>query len=275
VGVFAALLPITWGPFIGDYGRYIPSKVKASTCALAAGLGIFGGCWLAELIGAFATTTFKDPTTDFAIGFTAASPLWFAILLMIAPGGLANIESAAMCVYNAALDLQAVFWRLTRVQLTFVMSAIGLAAAYIALIAFDAIKSIEAFATLMLVTVTPWMVIMTIGHLMRHGWYRPMDLQAFGDGAKTGVYWFTGGFNIKALIAWSAAVAVGTLFTSTSIITGPLTRHVSGIDLSFTSAAVVGGVLYYALVRIFPERGVMPVAPHDEAAISPSVGVVE
>jgi hypothetical protein len=50
---------------------------------------------------------------------------------------------------------------------------------------------------------------------------------------------------------------------------------VSGIDLSFTSAAVVGGVLYYALVRIFPERGVMPVAPHDEAAISPSVGVVE
>ena len=273
--VFAALLPITWGPFIGDYGRYIPSKVKASTCALAAGLGIFGGCWLAELIGAFATTTFSDPTTDFAIGFPAASPLWFAILLMIAPGGLANIESAAMCVYNAALDLQAVFWGLTRAQLTFVISAIGLAAAYIALIAFDAIKSIEAFATLMLVTVTPWMVIMTIGHLMRHGWYKPMDLQAFGDRAKTGVYWFTGGFNIKAFIAWGVAVAVGTLFTSTSIITGPLTHHVSGIDLSFTSAAAVGGVLYYALVRIFPERGVMPVAPQDEIAISPSVGVVE
>lgn len=137
-----------------------------------------------------------------------------------------------------------------------VMSAIGLAAAYIALIAFDAIKSIEAFATLMLVTVTPWMVIMTIGHLMRHGWYEPMDLQAFADRAKTGVYWFTGGFNVKAFIAWGAAVAVGTLFTSTSIITGPLTGHVSGIDLSFTSAAMVGGVLYYALVKIFPERGV-------------------
>src|SRR3954471_4545216 len=138
-GVFAALLPITWGPFIGDYGRYIPSKVKASTCALAAGLGIFGGCWLAELIGAFATTTFKDPTTDFAIGFPATSPLWFAILLMIAPGGLANIESAAMCVYNAALDVHAAFWRVTRAQLTFVISAIGLAAAYIGLIAFNAI----------------------------------------------------------------------------------------------------------------------------------------
>jgi hypothetical protein len=40
---------------------------------------------------------------------------------------------------------------------------------------------------------------------------------------------------------------------------------VSGIDLSFTSAAVVGGVLYYALVKIFPERAVMPVAPQGEA----------
>jgi purine-cytosine permease-like protein len=171
-----------------------------------------------------------------------------------------------MCVYNAALDVHAAFWRLTRAQLTFVMSAIGLATAYIALIAFNAINSIEAFATLMLVTCTPWMVIMTIGHLMRHGRYEPMDLQAFADRAKTGVYWFTGGFNIKAFVAWGAAVAVGMLFTSTSIITGPLTSHVSGIDLSFTSAAVVGGVLYYALVKIFPERGVMPVASRGRVA---------
>jgi purine-cytosine permease-like protein len=256
--VLAALLPITWGPFIGDYGRYIPSTVRSSSCALAAGLGIFAGCWLAEIVGAFATTTFTDPTTPFATGFPAASPLWFAILLMIAPGGLANIESAAMCVYNGALDAHAVFWRVTRAQLTFAISAVGLAVAYIALITFDAITSIEAFATLMLVTVTPWMVIMTIGHLMRRGWYEPTDLQAFTDRAKTGVYWFTGGFNVKAFSAWGAAVAVGTLFTSTSIVTGPLTAQVSGIDLSFTSAAVVGGALYYALVRIFPEEGVTP-----------------
>jgi purine-cytosine permease-like protein len=273
--VLAALLPITWGPFIGDYGRYIPSKTKASTCALAAGLGIFAGCWLSEIIAAFATTTFKDPATAFATGFPAASPLWFAILLMIGPGGLANIESAAMCVYNAALDLQAALWRLARAQLTFVMSAIGLATAYVGLIVFDAIDSIEALATLMLVTCTPWMVIMTIGHLMRHGQYEAMDLQAFADRAKTGVYWFSGGFNIRAFVAWGAAVAVGMLFTSTSIITGPLTRHVSGLDLSFTSAAVVGGALYYALAKIFPERGVTRVASQDELAIRPSMPAIE
>jgi purine-cytosine permease-like protein len=274
--VLAASLPVSWGPFIGDYGRYLPSKTKATTCALWAGLGIFAGCWIAEIIGAYATTAFKDPTTPFATGFPAASPLWFAILLMIAPGGLANIESAAMSVYNAALDVHAAFWYLTRAQLTFVMSAIGLAVAYIALIAFNAINSIEAFATLMLVTCTPWMVIMAVGHIMRRGYYVPMDLQAFADRAKKGVYWFTGGFNIRGFIAWAAAVTVGMLFSSTSIITGPLTSHVSGIDLSFTSAAVVGGVLYYALVKIFPEHGVTPetAVQEEELSVPSQVGVI-
>lgn len=41
---------------------------------------------------------------------------------------------------------------------------------------------------------------------------------------------------------------------------GPLTRHVSGIDLSFISAALVGGALYFALVKIFPERRVTRLA---------------
>jgi hypothetical protein len=76
-------------------------------------------------------------------------------------------------------------------------------------------------------------------------------------------------------VAWGAAVAVGMLFTSTSIITGPLTGHVSGIDLSFTSAAVVGGALYFALVKIFPERGVTPAASQDEVAIPRRFGEIE
>jgi purine-cytosine permease-like protein len=274
--VLAASLPVSWGPFIGDYGRYVPSKTKATTCAWYAFIGIFAGCWISELIGAYVQTTITDPATPFAIGFPQVAPLWLAILLMLAPGGLANIESAAMSVYNCALDVHAVIWRLTRAQLTFAMSVIGLATAFIALIAFNAISSIEAFATIMLVTCTPWMMIMTVGHLMRRGRYEPMDLQAFTDQAKKGVYWFSGGFNIKALISWAVATGVGLLFSSTTIITGPLTKHVSGIDLSFISAAVVGGVLYYALVKIFPEQGVAPATPsHEEVAMPPGIGVAK
>jgi purine-cytosine permease-like protein len=256
--VLAASLPISWGPFIGDYGRYIPSKVKGTTCAAWAFLGIFAGCLISELIGAYAATAFKDPAAPFAVGFPDSSPLWLAILLMIFPGGLANIESAAMSVYNCALDVHALFYRLTRAVLTFIMSVIGLATAYIALIGFNAISSIEAFVTLMLVTLTPWMVIMTVGHLMRHGRYNPKDLHTYAEKGRKGIYWFNGGVNWRAFLAWAIATGVGMLFSSTSIVTGPLTDHVSGIDLSFVSAAVVGGVLYFAFAKIFPERGADP-----------------
>ncbi len=251
--VLAASLPISWGPFIGDYGRYVPENVSEWTNAAAAGIGVFAGCWISELIGAYATTTFPNPATPFAIGFPTVAPLWLAILLMLAPGGLANIESAAMSVYNCALDVHALLWRFSRAQLTFAMSVVGLAVAYIGLIALNAINSIEAFVSIMLVTVTPWMVIMTIGHIMRRGRYNVRDLQAFAIPGHRGIYWFTGGINLRAFVAWGVAVGIGMLFVSTSIITGPLVSHLSGVDLSFVSAAVVGGVLYYALVKIFPE----------------------
>ena len=67
-----------------------------------------------------------------------------------------------------------------------------------------------------------------------------------------GAYWFNGGFNPRAWIAWLVASGVGLLFTETSIITGPLPKHIDNIDLSFTSAAIVGGVLYYVLLRSGP-----------------------
>ena len=70
------------------------------------------------------------------------------------------------------------------------------------------------------------------------------------------------------------ATGVGLLFASTTIITGPLTSHVGGIDLSFTSAAVVGGVLYYVLVKIFPERACGDGPSHEEA-MPTSVGVAK
>jgi purine-cytosine permease-like protein len=275
--LLAASLPISWGPFIGDYGRYIPERESEWATAGMGFLGIFGGCFIAELIGAYATAAFKNPATPFALGFPDAAPLWVAILLMLTAGGLANIESAAMSVYNAALDVHALFWRLSRAQLTFVMSAIGLVVAYVTLVAYNEITSIEAFVTIMLVTCTPWMVIMAIGHLMRRGRYYTLDLQAFAIPGKKGVYWFWNGINLRAFVAWGAATAFGLLFSDTgSLFTGPLATHVSNVDISFMVSAGVGGILYYALVKAFPERGVVPgEAVTVEVPAGPALGMAE
>jgi purine-cytosine permease-like protein len=256
--VVTASLPISWGPFIGDYGRYIPSSASARQCAGWAFLGMFGGCLISLVIGAYVTTTFTDPTTLLATGYPTVAPLWLAILLMLTAGGLSNIESATMSIYNAGIDLQSILWRLSRTQLTFAISVIALIVSYVALIGYDAISSVEAFVTLILAFVTPWLVILVVGHLHRGGRYYTLDVQAFRVPGEKGAYWFNGGINPRAFIAWLAAAGVGLLFSETSIITGPLPKHIDGIDLSFTSAAIVGGVLYYVLLKVWPERGIVP-----------------
>jgi purine-cytosine permease-like protein len=256
--VVTASLPISWGPFIGDYGRYIPPEASDRECATWAFIGMFAGCLISLLIGAYVTTTFSDPTTLLATGYATVTPLWLAILLMLTAGGLSNIESATMSIYNAGIDLQAIFWRFSRTLLTFAISVIALVVSYVALIGFNAISSVEAFVTLILAFVTPWLVIMVVGHLHRRGRYHTLDVQAFRVPGEKGAYWFNGGFNPRAWVAWIAGTGVGLLFSETSIITGPLPKHISGIDLSFTSAAIVGGVVYYALLKASPERGVVP-----------------
>jgi purine-cytosine permease-like protein len=256
--VVVASLPISWGPFIGDYGRYIPASASARECAGWAFLGMFGGCLISLLIGAYVATTFADPGTLLATGYPTVAPLWLAILLMFTAGGLSNIESATMSMYNAGIDLQAIFWRFSRTQLTAVICVIALIVSYVALIGYDAISSVEAFVTLILAFVTPWLVIMVVGHLHRGGRYLTLDLQAFRVPGEKGAYWFNGGINPRAWIAWLAASGVGLLFTETSIITGPLPKHIDNIDLSFTSAAIVGGVVYYVLLKVWPEQGVIP-----------------
>jgi purine-cytosine permease-like protein len=256
--VVTASLPISWGPFIGDYGRYIPQGAPSRDCAFWAFIGMFGGALISLVIGAYVTTTFADPTTLLATGYPTVAPLWLAILLMLTAGGLSNIESATMSIYNAGIDLQAIFWRLSRTVLTLAISVIALIVSYVALIGFNAISSVEAFVTLILAFVTPWLIIMVVGHLHRRGRYYTLDVQAFRTGNGKGAYWFDGGFNPRAWIAWIAGTGVGLLFTETSIITGPFPKHISGIDLSFTSAAIVAAVVYYGLLKAFPERGVVP-----------------
>jgi purine-cytosine permease-like protein len=219
---------------------------------------MWSGCLISLVIGAYLATTFADPTTLLAIGAPTVAPLWLAVLLMLTAGGLSNIESATMSVYNAGIDLQAILWRMTRTQLTFAISVIALVVSYVALIGYDAISSVEAFVTLILAFVTPWLVIMVVGHLHRRGQYNTLDVQAFRVPGEKGAYWFNGGFNPRAWIAWLAGSGVGLLFTETSIITGPLPKHVDGIDFSFASAALVGGLVYYVLLKAWPEKGVLP-----------------
>jgi cytosine/uracil/thiamine/allantoin permease len=93
----------------------------------------------------------------------------------------------------------------------------------------------------------------------------PDDLHAFAIKGARGPYWFTGGVNFRAVTALVVGAVVGLMFSENAIFTGPLASALSGVDLSFISAGITGGVLYLIFLRLFPEKGVLggelPAAP--------------
>ena len=101
----AASLPISWGPFVGDYGRYIPANASSKKVTVAGFAGIFLGCWVAMIAAAFAATAFVSNAGNFVPGITAAAPSWFLFPMLLVLGLGSNIASAGMSLYNAALDI--------------------------------------------------------------------------------------------------------------------------------------------------------------------------
>jgi cytosine/uracil/thiamine/allantoin permease len=84
------------------------------------------------------------------------------------------------------------------------------------------------------------------------------------------IYWFTYGVNLRAFTAWVPAAVIGFLFSNTTLYVGPFANAVKGIDLSYGSAFAIAAVLYFVLVKIFPERGVVPSEEAERGEIPPT-----
>lgn len=244
-----ASLPISWGPFVGDYGRYIPASAPSWKVSLYAVGGIFTGCWIAMTAAAFAATSFPAQAGDFVTGITTAAPLWLLFPLLLVPGLSSNIASAAMSLYNATLDIGAwpFFYKFKRYAITAAFGLVLFGLTYLFVVATDFLTNLEAFVTIMIVTATPWMVIIGIEFLLSRNDIAPVDLHAFAIPGMHGKYWFSNGINPRAMVAWLCGAGVGLLFSTNSLFTGPLENSVNGVDISWLVAGVVGGLVYLAL----------------------------
>jgi purine-cytosine permease-like protein len=209
-------------------------------------LGIFLGCWLAMVAAAFAATSFAPQAFNFVQGATSTSPSWFLLPMLLILGLASNIASAAMSLYNAALDAGAwpILFRVKRWHIAVGLSAIVLGLTYLLVVATNFITNLESFVTIMIVTATPWMVITGIHYLLNRGQYAPLDLHAFAIPGARGRYWYRGGINPVAFVAWACGVALGLMFSTTTLFTGPLESSVQGVDLSWLMAGVGGGLVY-------------------------------
>jgi purine-cytosine permease-like protein len=118
----------------------------------------------------------------------------------------------------------------------------------------DLLGAVNGFVGAIVVTTTPWMVIMAIGFWNRRGWYSTEDLQVFNRGKTGGRYWYTNGINWRAMAAWVVSAVLGLQFAYyPPIIEGQWTAVAGGVDLSLIVAIVSAAVLYVGALIIFPE----------------------
>jgi purine-cytosine permease-like protein len=254
LGALAACSTImSYGPFVGDWARYIsPRRYSDRSLLLYTGFGAFLGMGTPFLFGTYTAATFADKTLPYVDGLVAGAPTWYVPALMFI-GLVAGTAQGTINMYGTGLDMSSIVPRLSRVQATLVVAVLAVILVYVGTFATEMVDSVTVFLALLATVIAPWMVILTIGFITRGGWYDPDDVQVFNRGQRGGRYWFTAGVNLRAFGAWVPASAIGCLFSSTTWFTGPGADLVDGADVSFLVSAVIGGVLFAVLLRVFPE----------------------
>lgn len=259
----------SYGPYVGDWTRHIAPKLHSDRSIMRAlflgGLFGMGGPFMWGTITAAAIfSAGATADTPYVLGLVDGAPLWFVPALVYL--GLASgTAQAVINTYGTGLDTSAIIPRLSRVQATLTACTCSAILVYVGYFYESIASAVSVFLALLACFSLPWIVMMTIGHFRRNGYYDPDALQVFNRGQKGGIYWFWHGLNLRGLGVWVASAGTGLLFASNSWFAGPGTELVGGADVGFLVAAFVAAVLYPLVLRVFPEpREVLVDVPPSE-----------
>ena len=254
--------PISFGAFLGDWSRYLPRSTPTGRLMAVSVLaqlltllpfffGLATTCIIARRAPDFLLQA------DYTGGLISIAPAGFSVPLL-ALATLSGMSTGTTSLYGTGLDFSSVFPRLTRAQATALIGAAAIVLIFVGRFVFNVVDAITTFVSLIVVTTTPWMVVMIVGFFIRRGHYLPEAMQVFNRGQEGGPYWFRGGWNGQGMGAWliSAAVALTTVNMPGHFV-GWLGHLAGDVDVSLLAALVLPALLYPLFLVLWPEpRGV-------------------
>jgi purine-cytosine permease-like protein len=249
----AAAATYGYAPYVNDWTRHI-SRRKHSDRSLAAatGFGAFLGLTFPLVFGAYTAVAFNNANLDYVNGLIGITAKAFLVPLVIV-GLIGSLGQSTVCIYSNGLDFSSIFPIFSRVAATVILSGIGLLFIFLGTLVWNVENTVSAFVSLFGVVAAAWIGVLVAGHFRRRGRYDSDALQVFNRGERGGIYWYSGGWNLRASLVWLLASVVGLLFLTTSLYVGPWSDLANGIDLSWISAMVIGAGGYLLAAAIFPE----------------------
>src|SRR5579884_749961 len=252
--IVMAATGIGWINSGADYARYLPRKSSGTAITFWTTFGGTLPLYVLMIVGVLLAshrTDVLNPSADPLATIQQALPSWLAIpYLLTAIGGL--LAGAALDIYSSGLNLLALGIRIKRqyaVLIDGVLMIIG--AIYVLLVRNDFQGALTSFLLLLADGLTVWAGIFMIDMIWRHRY----DTRSLNDMGPGSAYYYTGGFNIPACIAWLVGVVVGLLFTSSAFFTGPLAQGIfASTSLGYLLGALVSIILYLVLRPFFPYK---------------------
>lgn len=239
--------PLSYATQTGDWARYISESsnsardiVKNTFLALVVGLTI------PTLFGAFVAVAAFDENS-FAAGYVANSPSWLLIpLLLVAVIG--SLGQGSINLYSMGLDLDAILPRLSRLKSTALVAAVSTGLVFLGKFVYDAEAAVTNSVLFLTCLATSWLAITLYAFKINKGLIDKEAVQIFNRRTTGGPYWFSNGWNFKAVIAWVIGSTLGILGVSTVDYVGPISNSFNGLDVSIPAAAL-GAVFSYIVLN--------------------------
>jgi nucleobase:cation symporter-1, NCS1 family len=237
----------SWYNYPCDYSRYQRPDASSKAVATWTALGAAIPAIFISTIGVAAATS--ADLTDPIAGLKSLVPTWFFIplLLVIVGGAIAN---NFLNTYTSSLSLLALGLRIERYKTVFIDMTVATVVAVYAIFISDLTTTLINFFSLMVLWIAPWVGVYFADILLRRNSYNAAALHQVGPGP----YWYSRGWNLRALVAFVVGVGTAFLFANAVLYRGPLVEAIQGADISVFVGVIVSFVLYLALMRGRAER---------------------
>lgn len=237
---------LTYGPYVADYSRYLPSSVSTVRTFWATALGCFLGSTLTMALGAWLASSFTAIAADPAIAIPALfGPSALPVRLLLIAGLLLGNVMTLYSAYMASAGVLSGFHRsetigaATKLILMGTLIAVATAIAIVTAGHFEHVFG--DMLNIMVYLLVPWSAINLADYYwVRRGRY---DVGAMFDLA--GQY---GRFNASTLAIYALAILIELPFLKVAIWEGPVARWI-GADVGWLPGLVVPALLYVLIER--------------------------
>ncbi|PXA83130.1 cytosine permease [Nostoc sp. 3335mG] len=237
---------LTYGPYVADYSRYLPSNVSTARTFWATALGCFLGSLVTMALGAWLAACFAAIAADPGIAIPAlfgmgTLPVRLLLILGLLLGNVMTLYSA----YMASAGVLSGFHRRETIGAATKLALMGALIAIATAIAVATAGNFEhAFGdmlSLMVYLLVPWSAINLADYYwVRHGRY---EVAAMFD--LDGQY---GRFNTTTLAIYAATILIELPFLQVTAWTGPMARLI-GADIGWLPGLIVPALLYTLIER--------------------------